>query len=161
LSVHLSLMLSPARDRASFLLRAGSPVPPDEVVAALNRRFVVNAPERYFTLFYGVLHCDNGGFRYTRARPPRPVPPPAAPGRAPRWPDWAGRTLSPSGLPVGGVEPPFTQQILHLKRGDRLYLYSDGVTEAADADGQMYGQERLLETILRHRASPLDESLAS
>ena len=75
LSVHLSLMLSPARDPSSILVRTdgplrGCPAPPAEVVSALNRRFVDTTTERYFTLFYGVLNRHSGTFRYACAGHP-------------------------------------------------------------------------------------------
>ncbi len=38
---------------------------------------------------------------------------------------------------------PYTRQELTLEHGDELYLYTDGVTEAMDVDGQLYGEERL------------------
>ena len=36
---------------------------------------------------------------------------------------------------------------IQLEAGAKLYLYTDGVTEAADNDGQLYGEERLLELL--------------
>ena len=38
---------------------------------------------------------------------------------------------------------PYTRQELTLEHGDELYLYTDGVTEAMDVDGQLYGEDRL------------------
>ena len=64
LSVHLSLILSPVRDPSSFLVHAGKPVPPAQVVGALNRRFALLNTERFFTLFYGVLDRRDGTFDY-------------------------------------------------------------------------------------------------
>jgi sigma-B regulation protein RsbU (phosphoserine phosphatase) len=36
---------------------------------------------------------------------------------------------------------------LELNRGDVLVVYSDGITEAANRDGEMFEEERLLEVI--------------
>ncbi|MDB6060501.1 MAG: hypothetical protein JWM78_604 [Verrucomicrobiaceae bacterium] len=38
-------------------------------------------------------------------------------------------------------------EALHLQRGDQLVCYTDGITETAAADGDMYGEERLLQTL--------------
>ena len=42
---------------------------------------------------------------------------------------------------------------LQLQPGDKIYLYTDGVTEATDAHEQLYGEDRLLEILNRHAAS--------
>jgi sigma-B regulation protein RsbU (phosphoserine phosphatase) len=42
-----------------------------------------------------------------------------------------------------------------LRAGDRLYLYSDGVPEASDPNGNQFGNERLLTTVMSGRAEPL------
>ena len=36
--------------------------------------------------------------------------------------------------------------------GDRLVLFTDGVTEAADLEGTEFGEERLLEILSRYRS---------
>jgi serine phosphatase RsbU (regulator of sigma subunit) len=41
-----------------------------------------------------------------------------------------------------------------LDPGDSLVLYTDGVTEAFDAAGQEFGEERLIGALRRHRGSP-------
>lgn len=42
---------------------------------------------------------------------------------------------------------PFQENVLALQPGDRLFLYSDGVIEAADREGRLYGADRLLENV--------------
>ena len=44
---------------------------------------------------------------------------------------------------------PYTRQELTLEHGDELYLYTDGVTEAMDVGGQLYGEERLHDVLNR------------
>ena len=34
-----------------------------------------------------------------------------------------------------------------MNRGDRLFIYTDGVSEATDADNNLYGDERILKTL--------------
>ena len=41
----------------------------------------------------------------------------------------------------------------------RLYLYSDGLTEAVNLQGEGFGEDRLLRTIEESRSRPLQESL--
>ena len=45
---------------------------------------------------------------------------------------------------LGGWEDwQYVQQEIQLEAGDMIFLYTDGVTEAADASGKMYSLERL------------------
>ena len=46
---------------------------------------------------------------------------------------------------------------LILRRGDRLAFYTDGITEATDADGQEFGETRLADLLSMNRASPAGE----
>jgi sigma-B regulation protein RsbU (phosphoserine phosphatase) len=48
-----------------------------------------------------------------------------------------------------------------LEPDDVVVLYTDGVTEAENARGEMFGEERLRETIARVRARPAGEILAA
>jgi sigma-B regulation protein RsbU (phosphoserine phosphatase) len=52
--------------------------------------------------------------------------------------------LAESNLPVGLIEgAPFTSGNLQLQPGARVLIVTDGVTEAADAAGEFYGESRL------------------
>ena len=53
-------------------------------------------------------------------------------------------------LPLGIREGPYADHTLTLRAGDRLFLYSDGVVEARNPDGEEYGETRLL----RHLEDP-------
>ncbi len=155
LSVHLSLILSPHNTNSSLIRAegpgAGSPVSPAEVVCALNRRFAWDTTDRYFTLVYGVLNCHTGEFRYACAGHPGPVVVSSSSGC---------RILPPSGPPVGVWDVDYQEHLLNLEPGDRLYLYSDGVTEARDSTGQLYGQARLTQFLARQQGA-LEGSLSA
>lgn len=57
---------------------------------------------------------------------------------------------------LGGFKNmPFERQELQLKPGDSLFLYTDGITEAKDPDGNLYGDERLL-TFISDLAGGID-----
>jgi sigma-B regulation protein RsbU (phosphoserine phosphatase) len=52
------------------------------------------------------------------------------------------------GLPLGVDEDcEFEQQSARVSVGDRIFLYTDGLIEAADAAGQLYDVERLLDVL--------------
>jgi serine phosphatase RsbU (regulator of sigma subunit) len=48
-----------------------------------------------------------------------------------------------------------------LQPGDTLALYTDGVTDSYDANGEEFGEERLLDTLRRVLALPTDQILTS
>ncbi|MEU6880285.1 PP2C family protein-serine/threonine phosphatase [Streptomyces sp. NPDC046712] len=68
------------------------------------------------------------------------------------------------GLPLGWgfvIESPPTEHSERLQPGDRILLYSDGVTEARSPEGDLYGEERLADTVIRATAAgdPAPEAL--
>ena len=155
LSVTLSRLLSPPSDPSSILVRGGDGgdrfdlTPPAEVGDRLNRFFPFDSPtEQFATLVYGVLDAATGEFRYVSAGHPGPV----------HLPHGAGPVILESrGFPIGLAGDAYEERSVRLGAGDRLYLYSDGVTEAMDPAGEQFGDARLLETIGRHRSEPLRE----
>ena len=55
----------------------------------------------------------------------------------------------------------FDEQVIQLQPGDRLYMYSDGVPEAMDAELEEFGETRMLETIQHGRSQDLDASVST
>lgn len=54
---------------------------------------------------------------------------------------------SPNLMLAGMEGVPYAEHSLVLEKGDRLFVYTDGVTEATDAKNELYGEERLLSAI--------------
>ena len=48
----------------------------------------------------------------------------------------------------------FTQNEIKLEEGETIYLYTDGLTEAHDAEGKMFGEDRLLAVLNEEPALP-------
>jgi sigma-B regulation protein RsbU (phosphoserine phosphatase) len=67
-------------------------------------------------------------------------------------PDGGARFL-PSTGPALGILPDarFGSHTLSLEPGTAVVLYSDGVTEALDQDGDEFGEPRLVDVLVRHR----------
>ncbi len=65
--------------------------------------------------------------------------------------------LTTTGLPVGlFARAAYEEGRLSLGPGDLLMIYSDGVTEAEDADGMEFGMDRVIDVLRRHREEPSD-----
>lgn len=55
---------------------------------------------------------------------------------------------SKAGLVMAAMEDTvYKQQSYEMKKGDTLFLYTDGVTEATNSENKLFGDDRLLETI--------------
>ncbi len=152
LSVSLSRLLTPLPVRASLLLeaapRGGSrPAAPATVAGLLNEMFWSETPaEQCFSFLYAVLDPDSLLLRYVSAGHPPLLHLPA---RA------KGRFLRVPAFPIGFTrEPDYREQELRLHRGDRLYLYSDGLVEGLSRQGEPFGYQRLLALLEENRALP-------
>jgi sigma-B regulation protein RsbU (phosphoserine phosphatase) len=55
--------------------------------------------------------------------------------------------LESAGFPVGLLDNEYEERTIRLGPGDRVYLYSDGVTEAMDSSDTQFGAARVLTTI--------------
>ena len=160
LSVTLTHMLAVAPDR-SFLYQPATNntskyclTPPAAVLSRLNRHFLSNSGvSRFFTMIYGILDKETGEFRYVAAGHLGPIhfSRCSAPG--------IGET---GGIPVGLLaSATYQEHAVTLSRGDRLYLCTDGITEAENDEEEEFGVERLLRTLDDNRDSTLGESLSS
>ena len=128
-------------------------VPPAEVAHRLNRRFPLDqSTAQYFTILYGILDLAEKNFQYVPAGHPGPLVLTA---------DGDAAIHERTGFPIGFVEDPdYGHDLIELHAADRVYLYSDGIVEAANADREAYGRERLIEMARQTRPQSLEESLS-
>lgn len=90
----------------------------------------------FVTLFMGILDPVTLKFDYFSAgHPPALL----------RRTDGSVEKLATLGTPLGiGPFPTLQQKSVQLNDGDILLLYSDGITEAMNPEGQLYSEERLI-----------------
>ena len=70
--------------------------------------------------------------------------------------------LKEGGLILGVLpDVSYTQGETRVEPGDLLVLFSDGVTEAPDADGEEYGEACLMRLLREHRAGSASEAVAA
>jgi serine phosphatase RsbU (regulator of sigma subunit) len=126
--------------QGAFLAVSDSSALMKEIVERINR-FLSERTEggKYATVFYSLL--DRGGrLRYINAGHCAPIVAPV---------NDSLRYLETTGMPVGLLaEATFEVEETLLGAGDRLVIYSDGVSEAQSPAGEFYGRRRLREVIL-------------
>jgi serine phosphatase RsbU (regulator of sigma subunit)/pSer/pThr/pTyr-binding forkhead associated (FHA) protein len=115
-------------------------------IERLNR-FLLNRTggEKYATIFYCLLAAD-GRFHYVNAA--------HCAGLLFRA-DGTQASLEATGMPVGLMEEaeyPVAEE--RLAPGDKIVLYSDGVTEARNAEGEFFGRKRLRDVVAAHASEP-------
>jgi serine phosphatase RsbU (regulator of sigma subunit) len=64
------------------------------------------------------------------------------------------------GVFLGMFDDPYEDRELHLDAGDRIVLYTDGVTDGMNAEGEFFGEEALKQVIRQARDLP-PEALVS
>jgi sigma-B regulation protein RsbU (phosphoserine phosphatase) len=118
---------------------------PGEALTRVNQRLLDDLPEgRFITMIFAVLDPASGNLVLSNAGHPWPL-----------MADMEGvRFLDEAvGLPLGIRSGVYSEQRVDLPRGSRVFLYSDGVTEAANASSAEYGSSRLREHLVRRDSS--------
>jgi sigma-B regulation protein RsbU (phosphoserine phosphatase) len=102
--------------------------------------FASTAPEKYVTAALAELEPRTGGLRFVGAGHVDTLILRA---------NGETVTLGSTGTPLGLLPPllPYGEVNLRLEPGDTLVLFSDGVTEAQNADEEEYGEARLVECL--------------
>lgn len=158
LSVTLSRVLAVRESGSSIILRqdgrsaAPTPTPPADVVHRLNRQFPMQGQGgRFFTMVYALLDTQTGQLRYANAGHPPPLL------------VRGGQTVEPlteGNMPVGVLDvEEYRDHGVSMKPGDRLYFYSDGITEAANSEKKMLDIEGLIELVGQVQELGLKEGL--
>jgi sigma-B regulation protein RsbU (phosphoserine phosphatase) len=126
--------------QASVRAFAAADASPRFVSTRVNRELVRNAAlRRFVTFFYAVHDRRQGRLTFVNAghNPPVLV-------RA----DGSIARLSTGGTVLGAFEDAtFEEAAISVAPGDRLLLFTDGITEACGADNDEFGEERLLAAV--------------
>jgi phosphoserine phosphatase RsbU/P len=119
------------------------------LVARLNRQLYESTPpEKYATFYCGLYDDQSGLLAYTNAGHLAPI--------LVRQKEIF--KLESNGMVVGMFpEFPYEQNVIQLLPGDLLTAFTDGITEAENARGEQFGEERLTDLLVRYRDRPLDE----
>ena len=121
---------------------------PELALGAANRRIMADTrADLFVSVFYGILDSTAGTLTYCNAghNPPYLI-------SAQNYIEI--QKLTRTGIVLGVLEDAtWEQRTIHLHTGDSLVLYTDGVTDAENGQGDFFGEHRLADTVLRPIAS--------
>ncbi len=126
--------------------------PPAQVITELNESSQQeNDAMQYFTMVYAVLNTQTGVVTMSQAGHPAPV---------------LVRTngevvqIGSGGFPVGMLPGMVYEELTEtLYQGDRLYLYTDGITECPNPGGEQFSEERFVRLLSEEPQIPIEHVL--
>ncbi|MBR6872882.1 MAG: serine/threonine-protein phosphatase [Ruminococcus sp.] len=111
---------------------------PKEVLEAVNTQICANNREEMFvTVWFGILDLESG--KLTAANAGHEYP-------ALKQPDGSFELIKDKhGFVIGGMEGmKYREYELRLEKGAMLFLYTDGVAEATNANDELFGTDRMI-----------------
>jgi phosphoserine phosphatase RsbU/P len=116
------------------------------------RRFFSESQYGFATLFYAFYDNTDNTLTYTKAGH---EPPLLLRGRGGEL-----EYLEGEGFPVGLMEDgKYQEKTVKLRRGDRILLYTDGLTGALNVKGEILGRKRLVELVRAHERDDIEAFL--
>ena len=134
----------------SSAMQGGSPA---EILSRMNKAICSNnTMEMFVTVWLGILEISTG--KLTAANAGHEYP-------AIKRADGVFEVFKDRhGFVIGGMDGvKYREYNVQLNPGDKLFLYTDGVPEATDRDGAMFGIERMLHALNDHLSDNPDEIL--
>lgn len=106
---------------------------------------------QFITAIYGILDSTNRTFVYSNAGHNPPLLMKS---------DGEYRYVEYGDLPLGMFrETHYHQHFIRLEKGDILVLYTDGITESENDEGEQYGKERFAERVLQCTEHPAKDMI--
>lgn len=154
IAVSVSNMLNP--HTGLLIKKAITPPPyyeiisPGNVLAELDQLYPFERFQKYFTMTYVICNCLTGELQYSSGGHPPPLV--IRKSGEIRFLEEGGTLIG-----LGGVVP-FEEGTCFLEPGDRLFLYTDGITEHQSPSGEFFGRDRFQQTLSRQENRPLDQA---
>ena len=128
--------------------------PLDDVFYKVNNQLCEGNEEGMFvTAWMGILTVSTGSFEYVNA------------GHNPQLVLKDGKyewIEANPGFVLAGLEGiTYASQTIQLQHGSRIFLYTDGVTEAQNAAHELFGEDRLLDSLAKNGKLPLQDMLVA
>jgi serine phosphatase RsbU (regulator of sigma subunit)/predicted ester cyclase len=141
--VPAALVMSTTLGMLQLAAQASESSSPSEVLERVNEALTVRIPANMFvTCFYATLDPNNGSLSYANAGHDLPY---LHRGRG------EAEELRARGMPLGLMSAMgYEEKEIELDVGEGVFFYSDGLVEAHDPKGEMFGFPRLQALIAKH-----------
>ena len=127
---------------------------PSEVLSRLNQSYLSQDNNLYFTMMYAVLNTHTGTLTYANAGHPPMI-----------WLQThkqTSRFIEQDSFVAGMFDfATYKTEQVQLNQGDRLFLYSDGITEAESADKQQFSEPALKQLVEDLAHKPINQQTNS
>jgi len=132
-----------------------SAMPLDEAYTEANKRLCEgNDAQMFVTAWAGIIDLTNGHIEYVNAGHNPPLIGNEEKGFS--------YLKTKKGFVLGGLEGfKYEKQEMDIAPGDKIFLYTDGVTEANDLDHNLYGEDRLLQCVNKNKKKNAQKLLES
>ena len=131
--------------RSVLRLHAARDLSPKEILSEVNKFLVLDFPaSKFVTMIFAVVNPAERKITFASAGH---LPPLFADASGARF------LKADAGLPLGLMECEFSEHEIEMPPGSRIFLYSDGVTEAINSDLEEYGGDRILNHVANQTAT--------
>ena len=126
---------------------------PGEVLADANNQLCEgNEAELFVTVWFGILTISTGHVIFASGGHEYPA--------FYRLEEGFRIEKDKHGMPLATMEGlKFRETETDLKPGERLFLYTDGVTEATNGEQELFGEKRMIESLQRHSKDSIEDML--
>ncbi len=121
---------------------------PSKVLQELEAEYPFERFEEFFTISYMLINSHTGQLSYSNAGHPPPFL---------LRKDGHIELLDVGGTIIGVGEVMDEEGECRMENGDRLFVYTDGITEHFDATGEPYGEQRFLQQLIDKQDQPVDD----
>ncbi|UWZ84050.1 PP2C family protein-serine/threonine phosphatase [Occallatibacter riparius] len=124
---------------------------PGRVLTGMNRALIGSTQGQYVTAAYAHLDAERGEIRYAAAGHPAML----------LLRDGEVSEVAENGLVLAAAEGiEYSEKAVTLRPGDRVVLYTDGIVEARDRAGKMFGDAALMEAVRESAGKSAEEVVA-
>ena len=137
------------QSRSQYAALHSETLQPNVILENLNRSFPFERFESYFTIIYATIDFTRGILSYSCAGHPPPILLSA---------DGAVEELNCKGPVIGlSKNQSFDLGMQRLTHGDKLVLYTDGILECRNGKDDLFGKQRFIDALIKHREKPVQD----